>query len=160
MMSLLTAVLPTPLRAREVTLSGAAQVPLCRDELWRRVHDPDRLAHALPGCEQLVPSGGPDRYDVVLSAQVGPVAGTSSGVLSLIDDGGPSRYRLVVEGTGATGTVRADVEFVLRDHGPVTDVRYEGHAEVDGLVGTVGASVLATATRRAALRFFEVIAAG
>lgn len=157
-MSLL-ALLPTTRRTTDVPLSGATQVPVVTAGLWERLHDPQTLRAALPGCRELQPVDGcPGCYRVRLSAGVGPVTGTSAGTLELVDVDGPDRYRLLVDGRGPTGAVRADVTFSLRARGPVTDVRYEGHAEVDGVLGSVGAGVLATATRRAVLRFFEAVA--
>src|SRR5256886_17506466 len=74
--------------------------------------DPKQLRKAIPGCEKLE-ALGPDEFKATLKIGVAAVKGTFEGKVRLADKKPPESYRLVAEGSGGPGFVKADTPITL-----------------------------------------------
>jgi len=138
-----------------VKISGVHKLPVGQAELWRLLNDPEVLAAAIPGCNEVRPDGE-DRYRMGLKVQVANVSGEYLGHVRIEDKREPEHYVLVVEGQGSIGFMKGTAAFDLEPGGAdQTLLRYDGSAEVGGLVAGVGQRVLSGVAKFMAGRFFK-----
>ena len=90
-------------------ITGAVPLSATPDQVWAAIHDPAVLARTLPGCE-LLTEIGPDAYQMRITAGVAAIKGTYDGTVSLHDTDPPNALKMKAAGSGAPGTVEADVD--------------------------------------------------
>lgn len=138
-------------------INGTATLAAPPDQVWAALNDPAVLVRTIPGCEQLE-TVGPDRYRMTVTAGVASIKGTYLGDVALTDPQPPSGFTLRASGSGAPGTVSADVKVTLEDGGDGTTVlRYDADAVVGGAVGGVGQRVLTGVAKKTAGEFFRAV---
>lgn len=138
-------------------ITGSYTVDAPREAFWHALQDPAVLARTLPGCESLEVLGD-DTYAATVTVGIASITGTYTGKVRLHEKQPPESCRLVVEGAGAPGTIRADAEVRLETDGDTTIVHYEADAVVGGMIGGVGQRMIAGAARRTAGEFFTAVA--
>jgi carbon monoxide dehydrogenase subunit G len=140
-----------------VKINGTAALAAPRDRVWAALNDPAVLVRTIPGCEQLEALGD-DRYRMTVTAGVASIKGTYLGEVSLTDPVPATAFTLRASGSGAPGTVQADVRVTLDDaDGGGTLLRYAADAVVGGAVGGVGQRVLAGVAKKTAGEFFKAV---
>ncbi len=139
-------------------LEGTVLLPGAREEVWQFLTDPQRLAKALPGAENLEPDG-PDHYKVSVKFGIAAITGRYAGAVALSDKKQPESLRMHLEGKGAPGFMRGDGRIELRQKGQQTEVHYYGEALVGGLIASVGQRMIEGAAKRIVQQFFEAAAA-
>ena len=138
-------------------VSGNAILNAAPEQVWAALNDPAVLVRTIPGCEQLE-TVGPDHYRMTVTAGVASIRGTYLGDVALADHEPYSAFTLRASGSGAPGTVSADVRVALApqpDGG--TLLRYDADAVVGGTVGGVGQRVLGGVARKLAGEFFAAV---
>jgi len=88
-------------------ITGSHELPVDRQRAYEMLLDPDVLARALPGCDELVRIG-PDEYEMRLKVAIASVQGLFSGKVRITDRQPPDSYRMAVEGTGRVGFVKGE----------------------------------------------------
>ena len=138
-------------------ISGTAALKADPQQVWDAFHDPEVLQRCLPGCESLTATG-PDRYAMTVTAGVAAIKGTYDGTVALVDPQPPGQFTMKASGTGAPGTVDAQVLVRLApsDTGG-TELVYDADATVGGVIGGVGQRMLTGVTRKMAGQFFEAV---
>jgi carbon monoxide dehydrogenase subunit G len=114
-------------------------------EVWDALFDPAVLAAVLPGCEKLDLVDGAYVGDLVV--KVGPIQGKFSGKVDLSDKVEPTSYKMVVDGRGAQGFVKAIATIVLEPVGAGTRIKYDSDAQVGGKIASVGQRLIETSAR-------------
>jgi uncharacterized protein len=138
-------------------VSGTATLQGPVEEVYRMLNDPAVLVRTIPGCERL-DQVGPDAYRMTVTAGVAAVRGTFSGDVRLTDQQEPRSFVLRASGSGAPGTVLADVAVSLAANGDgTTQLSYDADAVVGGMVGGVGQRVLTGVARKTADEFFAAV---
>ena len=138
-------------------INGTASLNAPRDRVWAALNDPAVLVRTIPGCEQLEALGD-DRYRMTVTAGVASIKGTYLGEVALTDPTPPDAFTLKASGSGAPGTVQADVRVTLDDaDGGGTLLSYAANAVVGGAVGGVGQRVLAGVAKKTASEFFRAV---
>lgn len=139
-------------------VSGTARLAAPVDRVWAALNDPAVLVRTIPGCEQLE-QVGPDSYRMTVTAGVASIKGTYLGDVVLTEQQPPSSFLLRASGSGAPGTVSADVRVELAPDGEagVTVLRYDADAVVGGPVGGVGQRVLTGVAKKTAGEFFKAV---
>jgi carbon monoxide dehydrogenase subunit G len=140
-------------------MKGERLLPGDRATAWRLLNDGETLKRCLPGCESLTATG-PDTYDVVMNAAVGPVKARFKGKMSLTDIEPPVRYRLKFEGQSAQagfarGEARVELEEVSVSE---TRLRYTASAQIGGKLAQIGSRLIDAAAGATAEKFFEAFA--
>jgi carbon monoxide dehydrogenase subunit G len=140
-----------------VKINGTATLSAPRDRVWIALNDPAVLVRTIPGCEQLEALGD-DRYRMTVTAGVASIKGTYVGEVALTDPAPPDAFTLKASGSGAPGTVQADVRVTL-DEAPDggTLLTYAADAVVGGAVGGVGQRVLSGVAKKTAGEFFKAV---
>jgi uncharacterized protein len=135
-------------------ISGTSTLAADPATVWRALNDPAVLVRAIPGCRALE-ALGEDSYAMTVAAGVGSIKGVYDGRVRLSDQAEPDSFRLHAEGTGAPGTISADVLVSIAaaaDGG--TELTYDADAAVGGMIGGVGQRMLAGVSKRMAAEFF------
>jgi carbon monoxide dehydrogenase subunit G len=132
--------------------------------VYDALRDPRVLVRTIPGCERLE-QVGEDAYQMTVTAGVASVRGTYAGDVRLTDHRAPHGFVLRASGSGAPGTVSADVTVDLAPGADGTTVlSYDADAVVGGMIGGVGQRLLTGVAKRTAGEFFaavdEVLAGG
>jgi uncharacterized protein len=145
-------------------IAGKATLHAPVDAVYEALKDPRVLVRTIPGCERLE-QVGEDAYAMTVTAGVASVRGTYAGDVRLTDQRAPHGFVLRASGSGAPGTVSADVAVDLApgDDG-TTLLSYDADAVVGGMIGGVGQRLLSSVAKRTAGEFFtavdEVLASG
>jgi hypothetical protein len=139
-------------------VSGTARLAAPVDRVWAALNDPAVLVRTIPGCEQLE-QVAPDSYRMTVTAGVASIKGTYLGDVVLTEQQPPSSFLLRASGSGAPGTVSADVRVALETDGDPgsTLLRYDADAVVGGPVGGVGQRVLSGVAKKTAGEFFKAV---
>ncbi len=122
--------------------------------VYQSLIDPDVLQRCIPGCERLEKTGN-DEYSATISAGVGAIKGTFTGVVRLEDMRPPEHYRIVVEAKGGPGFVKGSGDFDLEPDAEGTLIRYTGDLQVGGMIASVGQRLIQGTAKMLASRFFS-----
>jgi len=126
-------------------------------EVWEALLDPAVLVTTIPGCERLEATGE-NSYAMTVTAGVASIKGTYAGTCSLSDLQPHQSLMLRAAGSGAPGTVSADVSVSFTDRGDgTTELAYDADAVVGGMVGGVGQRMLTSVSKRMAGEFFGAV---
>lgn len=138
-------------------ITGRQTVSGPRQEVWKRLIDPDSIAVCLPGVEKL-DKVGDDEYSMSMNIGIGMVRGTYEGKVRISDLNEPNDYQMYVEGNGRPGFVKGTGTVRLSDGADGnTDIEYEGDVEVGGPVGSVAQRMLGGVANRMVGQFFSCI---
>ena len=116
--------------------------------------DPEVLTRCLPGCEKLELEKD-NFYRASIKIGLASVKGHYSGTLSVEEPKPPESYKLVLEGKGSPGFVRATASIILADNGVVTDLQYSGESMVGGPIASIGQRMLQGVANTIIRQFFE-----
>ena len=139
-----------------MTLNGSYRISAPRQAVWAALMDPEVLKKCLPGCEKLDPVG-PDAYRAHMKVGIAAIKGSYQGSVSIHEKVAPEKFRMVVEGKGAPGFLRGEGSFELAEEGSETVLRYQGTAQVGGMIAAVGQRLVQGAARMVVRKFFEAL---
>ncbi|HLW81800.1 MAG TPA: carbon monoxide dehydrogenase subunit G [Candidatus Acidoferrales bacterium] len=147
-------------------LEGSALLPAAREKVYESLTDPAFLAKCLPGAQELTPDG-PGRYKVSLKMAIAAFSGKFQGAVHLADERPPESFRMAVEGRGAPGFMKGEGTLTLFENhrqapnqqSAQTEVRYDGEAQVGGVVASVGSRMIEAAAKKIIQQFFDAAAA-
>lgn len=135
-------------------IEGSYDVPSPRQKVWDAFLNPDQLRQAIPGCEKLEPLG-PDEFRAIMKIGIAAIKGTFEGKVKLAEKNPPTSYRLMADGSGGPGFVRADTLITLSDIDGGTRVSYSADVQVGGLIAGVGQRMLGGVSKMMADQFFS-----
>jgi uncharacterized protein len=138
-------------------IAGNATLRAPVETVYDALRDPRVLVRTIPGCERLE-QVGEDAYQMTVTAGVASVRGTYAGAVRLTDHRAPHGFVLRASGSGAPGTVSADVTVDLAPGEDGTTVlSYDADAVVGGMIGGVGQRLLTGVAKRTAGEFFTAV---
>jgi len=138
-------------------IAGNATLHAPVEAVYAALRDPRVLVRTIPGCERLEQLGE-DAYAMTVTAGVASVRGTYAGDVRLTDQRAPHGFVLRASGSGAPGTVSADVTVELSPGSDgTTELSYDADAVVGGMIGGVGQRLLAGVAKRTAGEFFTAV---
>jgi carbon monoxide dehydrogenase subunit G len=125
-------------------------------EVWDALFDPAVLAAVMPGCEKLELVDG--SYVGEIKVKIGPIQGKFSGKVDLSDLVEPKSYKMVIDGRGAQGFVKASATIELASEGTGTKIHYESDAQVGGKIASVGQRLVETSAKAIVKQSLEGLA--
>jgi uncharacterized protein len=138
-------------------IAGNATLHAPVETVYDALRDPRVLVRTIPGCERLE-QVGEDAYQMTVTAGVASVRGTYAGDVRLTDHRAPHGFVLRASGSGAPGTVSADVTVELSPgQNGTTELTYDADAVVGGMIGGVGQRLLTGVAKRTAGDFFTAV---
>jgi len=120
-----------------VELAGDYEFAAPQELVWGMLLDPEILARIMPGCEKLERVDA-HTFEGRLNIRIGPVQGVFQGKVELSDLHPPASYHIIVNGRGPAGIVRGEGNLMLESKGTSTRLCYDGTAQVNGRIATVG----------------------
>src|SRR5450432_3234000 len=117
-------------RRSPMKLAGEYTFEAGVQEVWDALFDPAVLAAVMPGCEKV----------------------------DLVDRVEPTSYKMIVDGRGAQGFVKATATIELAAEGTGTKIRYDSDAQVGGKIATVGQRLVETSARAIVKQSLEGLA--
>jgi carbon monoxide dehydrogenase subunit G len=127
------------------------------DRVFDALNDPAVLVRTIPGCERLEETA-PGHYRMTVTAGVASIKGTYAGEVALTEQDRPGSFVLKASGSGAPGTIDADVKVSLSDAGDgSTRLEYDADAAVGGVIGGVGQRMLVGVAKKTAGEFFSAV---
>ena len=137
-------------------VTGSANIAAPRDEVWKALNDPAVLVRTIPGVSRLEEIDT-DAYRMTIYAGVASIKGSYQGEVRLAEQQQPDSFVLRATGTGAPGTVNADVTVRLTQEDASTRIDYDADAVVGGMIGGVGQRVLGGVAKKTAGEFFSAV---
>ena len=135
-------------------ISGTQAVPAPPERTYQLLQDPDVLAKAMPGCDELTRIG-PDEYEMKMKMAISSIQGLFAGKVKIGDQNPPHSFKLTVEGTGKVGFMKGAGVLTLTPQAEATQVAYQGDVQVGGLIAGVGQRLIDTTAKLIIRRFFE-----
>ncbi len=96
----------------EVVGSYMLEAPI--DEIWPHIFDPKSLMSLIPGCQQLE-QVSTDEYRGRIQVGIAAVSGTYDTYVRVVEHAPPHRCRFKGEISGATGTIKGEASFTLKE---------------------------------------------
>lgn len=138
-------------------IAGEATLQAPVAAVWDALLDPAVLVRSIPGCERLETTGE-NSYAMTVTVGVAAIRGTYSGTCSISDLEEHRSLRLQGTGSGAPGTIAADVAVRFSDNDDgTTTLTYDADTVIGGMIGGVGQRMLASVSRRMAAEFFGAV---
>ena len=97
-----------------VEIVGSYKLEASIDEVWPRIFDPTSLLSLIPGCQQLEQIG-PDEYRGQIQVGIAAVSGIYESRVRVVERDPPYRCRFEGEVGGATGTIKGEACFTLKE---------------------------------------------
>jgi carbon monoxide dehydrogenase subunit G len=136
-------------------MKGEQLIPATQQATWEALNDPQVLKACVPGCESIEPTG-PNEYQVLMVARVGPVSAKFKGKLTLSDIRPPESYALAFEGQGGpAGFAKGGAQVRLSAEGAGTKLAYDVKANVGGKLAQIGSRLVDAAAKKVADDFFR-----
>lgn len=140
-------------------LTSTKTVPASVEETYAALTNAQFLKDCIPGCES-IEDAGDGKYQVTLSAKIGPVSAKFKGSMSIVDPRPPTAYKLVFEGkAGPAGFAKGSADVALAAEAAATSMTYTVNADVGGKLAQVGARLIEGAAKKVADDFFGVFIA-
>jgi hypothetical protein len=129
-----------------------------RRTVWDLLQDPEVLAKALPGAQELRQTG-PDHYEGVMQIAVGPITAARFTVrVALKDKVPPEGYLMEVDGQGTLGYSRGTARVALAEEGASgTRMHYRADLQIGGKVAAVGQRLLDSVARMMTRKGLEAL---
>ncbi|SFE98815.1 SRPBCC family protein [Alteribacillus iranensis] len=137
-------------------LSNEVKFNYPREDIWKALHDPEILKHAIPGCEGLTLQED-GSYDVSMSLGVAAVKGKYNGKVYMTDIEKPNKYLLEAEGSGSPGHVSMKMDCNLEETEEGCLLKWDCDAEIGGKIAGVGSRALGGIAKFMAKKFFDDI---
>jgi carbon monoxide dehydrogenase subunit G len=137
-------------------MKGEQLIAASQQATWDALNDPEVLKACVPGCESIEPTG-PNEYQVLMVARVGPVSAKFKGKLALADVVPPQSYSISFEGQGgAAGFAKGGARVSLHPESPSsTRLAYDVKANVGGKLAQIGSRLVDAAAKKVADDFFR-----
>lgn len=137
-------------------MSHEIALPATLQRAWQALNDIELLQACIPGCESIT-AAGEQRFELLITAAVGPVKARFKGRMELSEMDPPKAYTLLFEGQGGVaGHARgqARVTLSVQDE-QSTLLAYSARAQVGGRIAQVGSRLVDMAAQKLAADFFK-----
>jgi uncharacterized protein len=141
-----------------MTMSGEVQLNAPREEVYKKLNDPEVLKACIPGCEQLDKVSDTE-FQAISTMKVGPVKARWKGKVTLSDLDPPNGYKISGEGEGGVaGFAKGGAAVALSDKDGGTLLSYNVEAQIGGKLAQLGQRLIAGAAKKMADDFFDKFA--
>jgi carbon monoxide dehydrogenase subunit G len=137
-------------------ISGQHTLPASQQNAWVALNSIEVLKACIPGCDSLSETE-PGRYEVLITAAVGPVKAKFKGKLGLSDINPPESYTINFEGQGgAAGHGEGSAKVRLENKGLNQSLlHYTADASVGGKIAQIGQRLVDMTAKKMAAEFFD-----
>jgi uncharacterized protein len=132
-----------------------------QETVWNLLMDPQVIAKAIPGVNELVPlEGETSAWRAVAKIGVANVSGSYSGIVRMSEIDPTSQYRLTVSGEGQQSIINGTAVIKLRyePDQQQTIVSWEADAQISGRLASIGQRMIKAAAGLMSKQFFQGVA--
>ncbi len=131
-----------------MTLEGTFTFDGPRETVWELLQDPQVLAKAMPGAQELKQTAD-DRFEGVMKVSIGPMNAAEFRLsVQLSDKQPPERFTMHIDSKGTLGFARGTAQVTLDAPGSrETVMRYRSDLQIGGRIAAVGQRLLESAAR-------------
>ncbi|GHH99253.1 CoxG family protein [Neobacillus kokaensis] len=140
-----------------MNVKGEVIVDATQEEVWNALNDPEVLKSATPGCKVLT-EVEKDSYKAEIALGIAAVRGEYEAEIKILDKVAPNQYRLIMKADSKMGFIEGNAVVELDFNEPKTTIRYNGEAQVGGLIAGVGQRILSGIAKMIVKDFFKKIA--
>jgi carbon monoxide dehydrogenase subunit G len=141
-----------------VNVKGEIIVDANQEDVWNALNDPEVLRKATPGCKVLNEIS-PDSYKAEIVLGIAAVRGEYEAEIKIFEkESSPNRYKLAMKADSKMGFLEGNAVVELDYNHPNTTIRYDGEAQVGGLIAGVGQRILSGIAKMIVKDFFKKIA--
>lgn len=138
-----------------MTMTGEIQLAAPKEEVWKKLNDPEVLKTCIPGCEELEKTDD-QGFRAVAKMKVGPVSARFRGKVTLSDLDPPNGYRISGDGEGGVaGFAKGGAKVELAEHEGGTRLSYHVEAQIGGKLAQLGQRLINGTAKKLAHEFFE-----
>ncbi|MDT3428409.1 carbon monoxide dehydrogenase subunit G [Paenibacillus forsythiae] len=139
-------------------VQGEVKVKAGKEAVWKALNDPDVLKKATPGCNSITETET-DTYKADITIGIAAVRGSYEAEIKILDKDEPENYRLVMKANSPAGFIEGDARVELQSESDsVTIIKYDGTAQVGGLIAGVGQRILSGIGKMIVKDFFKKLA--
>lgn len=142
-------------------ITGAYTFNADQETVWKLLMDPNAIAKAIPGVQQMIPiEGEVNAWRAVAKIGVGVISGTYTGMVRMSDVEPPNRYQLTVSGEGQQSIINGTALLTLNydaDHRQ-TVITWDADASISGKLASIGQRVVKSAAGLMSKMFFGALA--
>ncbi|QWU17561.1 hypothetical protein SAMN04487895_10415 [Paenibacillus sophorae] len=139
-------------------VQGEVKVKAGKEAVWKALNDPDVLKKATPGCNSITETE-PDTYKADITIGIAAVRGSYEAEIKILDKDEPENYRLVMKANSPAGFIEGDARVELQaESDSITIIKYDGTAQVGGLIAGVGQRILSGIGKMIVKDFFKKLA--
>ncbi len=135
-------------------LEGKYKFQASQEKVWAAFTSPQSLQKAIPGCESLL-EYEPQKFNAHLKIGIPAVKGSYTGKFAIVNPEPPLKCRLVGEGSGTPGFIKADTSIELTTENNFTVVNYQGDVQVGGLIAGIGQRMIGGIAKMMLKQFFK-----
>ncbi len=139
-------------------LTGSYKFNHEQQAVWDVLMNPDAIAKALPGVDELIPvEGEPDTWRADAKLGIATVRGKYSGIVKLSEQNPPNQYRLTVSGSGQNsiidGTTLISLSYDADNQ--QTILNWEADVQISGKLASIGQRLIGAAANMMSKQFFQ-----
>ena len=141
-----------------MTMSGEVQLNARREDVYKKLNDPEVLKACIPGCEELNKTSDTE-FQAVATTKLGPVKARFKGKVHLSDLDPPNGYKISGEGDGGVaGFAKGGATVALAEKDGGTLLTYNVEAQIGGKLAQLGQRLVNGAAKKIADEFFQKFA--
>jgi uncharacterized protein len=140
-------------------LEGTYVLNCPRNDVWKFISDPQKIAQCLPDLQRLDVKDG-KHFAATMKVGVVFVRGTLKFDFTLIDQTPPSHSTFEALGKGAGVSLRLNATMDLKEIGAgTTELAWRTEVQLGGLLGEISPSIIQNSTDKMTRQFFACIKA-
>jgi len=124
------------------------------ERAYALLQDPEVLAQAMPGCEEMVETGTGE-YQMKMKLLIASLSGQFQGKVKLTEPNPPQSFRMQVDGNGKIGFLKGEGAIQLTPDTSGTLLTYDGDVQLGGTLAAVGQRLVDTTSKMMLKRFFS-----
>ncbi|WHY77119.1 carbon monoxide dehydrogenase subunit G [Neobacillus sp. WH10] len=140
-----------------MNVQGEIIVDAAQEDVWNALNDPEVLKKATPGCKAMTELA-PDSYKAEIALGIAAVRGEYEAEIKILDKAAPNQYRIIMKADSKMGFIEGNAVVELDYSQPKATIRYDGEAQVGGLIAGVGQRILSGIAKMIVKDFFKKIA--
>jgi carbon monoxide dehydrogenase subunit G len=142
-------------------LSGTYSFEADIETVWNLMMDPQAIANALPGVEELVPiEDEPDAWRANAKLKVAAITGSYAGTVRMSEKNPTTSYRLTVKGDGQQSVIDGTALITLSSavDNKKTDLTWDAEANISGKLAGIGQRLIKATANLMSKQFFNGLA--
>lgn len=142
-------------------LSGNFTFNADQETVWQLLMDPNAIAQALPGVDQLDPLEGEENaWRAEAKIGIAAVSGRYAGIVRMSEQQPPTQYRLTVSGEGQQSIISGSALISLSydEEAKQTLLDWKAEANISGKLASIGQRVIKAAANMMSKQFFGGLA--